>query len=462
MKIEEQQYLHFAIVAFHTEGKNMDNNRIRFYQDGVYNRGPVIYWMRRDQRTADNWALIIAQGIAIQRRVPLCVVFNLIPEYLGAGRKQYNFMIRGLRETANRLKSRNIYFELLQGQPEETLFEFSDSTDGSLLITDFDPLRIKSDWLKNVGRFLKIPIFEVDAHNIIPCWKTSSELEYSVQTIRPKIKNSLDEYLCEFPEIRRHPFKVEKRERWVDWEELISFDSYRCLPGEEEAMQVLASFIGSKLKGYSANRNDPAAGMVSDLSPYFHFGQLSAQRAALAVIKSGAPEEDKEAFLEELIVRRELADNWCYYNSLYDNFEGFPEWSKKTLNDHRNDKREYLYTVSQWENAETHDRLWNAAQNEMVKTGKMHGYMRMYWAKKILEWSESPEEALDTAIYLNDKYSLDGRDPNGYTGIAWAIGGVHDRAWRERPVFGKIRYMNENGCKRKFDTNSYIERIEKI
>ena len=197
--------------------------------------------------------------------------------------------------------------------------------------------------------------------------------------------------------------------------------------------------------------------MLSNLSPYLHFGQISAQRVALIVNGLGN-HPSAESFLEELIVRRELSDNFCYYNSDYDSFKGFPEWAKKTLNDHKKDEREFVYTLKKFEEAKTHEDLWNAAQMQLVNTGKLHGYMRMYWAKKILEWSKSPEEALKIAIYLNDKYELDGRDPNGYTGCAWAIGGVHDRAWAERPVYGKIRYMNRNGAKRKFDIEKYISK----
>jgi deoxyribodipyrimidine photo-lyase len=174
---------------------------------------------------------------------------------------------------------------------------------------------------------------------------------------------------------------------------------------------------------------------------------------ALAAKKTGQPHE---AFLEELIVRKELADNYCFYNSNYDSFLGFPDWAKKTLDAHRHDKREFIYSLETLTEAKTHDDAWNAAQMQMVKTGYMHGYMRMYWAKKILEWTSSPEEALQFANTLNDQFELDGRDPNGYTGTAWAIGGVHDRPWGERPIFGMIRYMNAAGLKRKFDIGSYI------
>ncbi|MCB0732845.1 MAG: deoxyribodipyrimidine photolyase, partial [Ignavibacteriae bacterium] len=234
------------------------------------------------------------------------------------------------------------------------------------------------------------------------------------------------------------------------------------VPGENSAEKILKNFIENKLNNYSEARNDPNKNALSNISPYLHFGQISAQRIALILNNFDGNDESIKSFLEELIVRRELSDNFCYYNKNYDNFDGFHDWAKQSLNEHRNDKREYIYNLEEFEQAKTHDELWNSAQLEMVKTGKMHGYMRMYWAKKILEWTKTPEEALEIGIYLNDKYELDGRDPNGYVGLAWSIGGVHDRAWTERPVYGKIRYMNYNGCKRKFDVKSYIQKFGNI
>jgi deoxyribodipyrimidine photo-lyase len=195
------------------------------------------------------------------------------------------------------------------------------------------------------------------------------------------------------------------------------------------------------------------------MSPYLHFGQLSPQRFAWEVYNSDLPAEVRESFLEELIVRRELADNFCLYEASYDRFEGFPDWARKSLDEHRRDSREHQYSLEQFEQAKTHEPLWNACQQDLVNRGKLHGYLRMYWAKKILEWTPAPEEALEYAIKLNDTYSLDGSDPNGYCGVSWAIGGVHDRAWKERPVYGKIRYMNEAGCRRKFDVDYYLEKV---
>jgi deoxyribodipyrimidine photo-lyase len=227
-------------------------------------------------------------------------------------------------------------------------------------------------------------------------------------------------------------------------------------PGEQGGRARLHDFITNGLASYGTGRNDPCRHGQSGLSPWLHFGQLSAQRVALEVVRSLNASSAAEAFLEELVVRRELADNFCFYNSDYDRVAGFPEWAQRTLAEHRHDTREHRYSPEQLEKGQTHDPLWNAAQLTMVATGTMHGYLRMYWAKKILEWSPSPEEAMETAIMLNDRYQLDGRDPSGYAGIAWSIGGVHDRAWGERPVFGKIRYMNFKGCLRKFNVAEYI------
>jgi len=231
-------------------------------------------------------------------------------------------------------------------------------------------------------------------------------------------------------------------------------------PGAKNAINTLGNFLEYGIFKYKLERNDPnSIEAVSNLSPFLHFGQISAQRVVLELLKINIDEGNKAAFLEEIIIRRELSDNFCYYNKFYDSFEGFPNWAKNSLKKHLNDPRPYLYNIEELENCLTIDDLWNAAQKEMITKGKMHGYVRMYWAKKILEWSITPEDALYKAIYLNDRYELDGRDPNGYTGIAWSIGGLHDRAWGEREIFGKVRYMSYNGCKNKFNINKYIDSL---
>jgi len=374
-------------------------------------------------------------------------------------------MLKGLIELENALRSKHIPFFLLRGSPELAIPPFIKKHKVGMLMTDFDPLRIKRGWKYSVCKTVGIPVHEVDAHNIIPCWITTAKQEYGAHTIRPKIRGLLPEFLKSFPPLMEHPFHLPGNYSVTDWTGLLEDFSMGSdvegvsgiKPGTKAGMKILRDFIGNRLSSYATMRNDPEWDGQSNLSPYLHFGQVSAQRVALEVMKRGGSSESREAFLEELIIRRELSDNFCFYNEHYDSLEGFPAWAKVTLNKHRRDGRPYIYSLSEFENANTHDDSWNAAQNQMVKRGKMHGYMRMYWAKKILEWTESPEEAMEVAIYLNDRYELDGRDPNGYAGIAWSIGGVHDRAWGERNIFGKIRYMSYLGCKSKFDTDAYVK-----
>lgn len=442
----------------------VDSRRYRLLTSGKRLDGPVIYWMSRDQRVDDNWALLFAQEIALQLRKPLEVIFCLTTDFLGANLRHYSFLVKGLAETQKRLSTLNIPFFLILGDPGNQISSYLTERKAASLITDFDPLRIKGSWKNQIVQDSSIPIYEIDSHNIIPCWHTSDKQEYAAYTIRPKINRKLAEFLVEFPKIITHPYgrfdlieDIDIKKKLQEIKDQSVTEVTWIQPGEKAAQKSLQQFISERLASYSEKRNDPCQAGQSDLSPYIHFGQLSAQRAALTVQRADAPQNAKDAFLEELIVRRELADNFCYYNENYDSFNGFPEWAQKTLNVHRKDRRQFIYTLEQLEKAETANELWNTCQRDLCNKAKLHGYLRMYWAKKLLEWTVSPEEALHYAIYLNDKYSLDGRDPNGYTGIAWSIGGVHDRAWKERPVFGKIRYMNQNGCRRKFNVGRYIE-----
>ena len=448
----------------------MKHERIRMLNSRERRQGPIVYWMSRDQRTKDNWALLFAQDLALEHKVPLAVVFCLAPDFLGATIRQYDFMLRGLEETEKNLWDKNIPFVLLLGSPGEEIPKYVQRHQPGSLVTDFDPLRIKKKWKEDVIRHLDVPFCEVDSHNLIPCWVASPKQEFAAYTFRPKVKKLLPDFFDPFPPLKKHPFSWKAKGERTDWKaarKSLKVDTSVAAvdwiePGEKAAQKTLPHFIKNKLAAYATQKNDPNRDAVSNLSPYLHFGQISAQRVAQDIRKAEVPEEDREAFLEELIVRRELADNYCHYNKNYDNFQGFPDWAKKSLNEHRGDKREYLYSLEEFENGLTHDELWNAAQMEMVKTGKMHGYMRMYWAKKILEWTKDPEDAQNIAIDLNDKYELDGRDPNGYTGIAWSIGGVHDRAWFSRPIFGKVRYMSYGGARSKFDVDAYIAKVKRL
>lgn len=444
----------------------VDAGRVRQLNKQEIIDGPIVYWMSRDQRMRDNWALLYAQQLAEEKRQPLVVVFCLAKGFLGATLRQYDFMLKGLEKTERDLRALNIPLQILVGEPKEELVRFVGGIRAGAVVSDFDPLRIKQIWKRSVSGALECALFEVDAHNIVPCWMASPKREFGAYTLRPKINRVLEAWLTEFPKMKKQETKNLHGYVQTDWDAILTVLAVNRLvapvewisAGERAAHKRLRDFLRGGLEGYATLRNNPNVQGQSDLSPYLHFGQLSAQRVALAVRQTETDAASKAAFLEELIVRRELADNYCLYNEHYDSFAGFPEWARKTLGEHRDDPREYLYGKEQLAHALTHDELWNAAQHELVQTGKMHGYLRMYWAKKILEWTDSPEEALEIAIFLNDTYSLDGRDPNGYAGIAWSIGGVHDRAWFERVIFGKIRYMSFGGCKTKFDVRAYIEK----
>lgn len=468
----------------------------------------VIYWMQRDQRIEDNWAILYALELAIKQESILKVVFRVKKSFRNATMPQYNFMFEGLKEVEAFCTDIKLPFTVITSQPFEQFLLDESCSD---LVTDMSPLRDESTNIK-MAESLNVNYHIVDAHNVVPVWEASNKQEFAARTIRPKIQNKLEEYLTPYPNFakeyseylknasRDNNRSVNYLEKRVDWNEVYNFVTVEAgilanktvvtaddrviedfrnkdiqdiiksedmagiytpmfLPGIRAAHKTLDTFINDKLPKYGSERNDPNSMVLSDLSPYLHFGQISSQRVITEVVKHKEKcPESADAFIEEILIRKELSDNYCYYNKDYNNFNGFPEWAQKTLNKHRNDKREYLYTLEQLEFGRTEDQLWNAAQMEMLKSGKMYGYMRMYWCKKILEWSESPEKAQEIAIYLNDKYQLDGRDPNGYVGIAWSIGGLHDRPWFERPIFGMIRYMNRSGAEKKFDTQKYIDR----
>lgn len=441
-----------------------DVNRVRKIKDISYKGGCILYWMQRDKRVNDNWALLYAQELAQKHNTSLHVCFSLNGDFPKSNIRQYGFMLRGLENVVKKLKDKNISFSLIRGEATDSIVHFSKKHKIGFIVTDFSPLRVYRKRTNKVSNSVNIPFHVVDAHNIVPVWEASNKQEYAAYTIRPKLHKQLDTFLTDFPSVKYQKnsgdikpieinidsiikqLNIDRSVKEVDW----------ILSGEDSALKSFNSFKDQYFLGYDIKRNDPNKNCLSNLSPYIHFGQISTQRIVIDVMKSDNL-SDRDAFIEQIVVRKELAENFCYYNNDYDSFSGITDWAKNTLNDHRNDTREYIYNFDTFENGDTHDKLWNAAQNQMVSMGKMHGYLRMYWAKKILEWSVDPETALNIAIELNDKYELDGRDPRGYTGIVWSIGGIHDRPWFERPVFGKIRYMNYNGCKRKFDVSRYIE-----
>ncbi len=430
----------------------------------------IVYWMQRAQRAVDNPALDKAIEIANALRLPVAVFFGLHPRYPNANERHYHFLVQGLQETRERCEKRNVAF-ILRPYPNHDLLKFCDEVKPALVIGDENPMREPESWRRSATEKLRVPFWTIDADVIVPT-KLFEKEEYAARTIRPKIHRVWDEYL--------KPLSNPIAEvSWPDRKAQLPIDlvaTLAALPlnrsaapvksfvgGTAAGLNVLQTFIDERLAHYDTARNLPHQRGTSDLSPYLHFGHVGPHTIALAVLESKAPQPAKDAFIEEMIVRREIAINYVARNAQYDTLAGCHAWARKSLDEHRDDPREFIYSLKQFEQAETHDPLWNAAQLEMVKRGKMHGYLRMYWAKKILEWTPSPEDAFAIAVELNDRYELDGRDPNGYTGIAWAIGAKHDRPWAPaRKVFGMIRFMAASGCARKFDVNAYISMVKQL
>ena len=428
----------------------------------------VLYWMQASQRTEYNHALEYAIAESNRLRKPLLVFFGIKEDFPDANQRHYFFMLEGLCEVETSLKRRGIKFAVWRKSPELGVVDLS--KDAALIVTDRGYLGIQRDWRSYVANRIAAPLIQLESDVVVPIESASLREEYSAASLRPKIVRALNRFLTPIG-------KRKVRTRLLDYD-LDSFDitdaekavsrlhvdrSVKRVVGihggTQEAKRHLDIFISEKLKHYEQLKNDPTRNVVSNLSPYLHFGQISPLYVALRVLSSNCPR--KGAFLEELIVRRELSMNFAFYNQNYDSYKSLPPWAKETLTQHKNDKRDYVYTLDEFEEAKTHDPFWNAAQLEMVHTGKMHGYMRMYWGKKILEWTETPEEAYRIALQLNNKYELDGRDPNGFAGVAWCFA-KHDRPWPERPVLGKVRYMNANGLRRKFDAQRYVEQVQAL
>jgi deoxyribodipyrimidine photo-lyase len=428
----------------------------------------VVYWMQASQRTEYNHALEYAIEKANELTQPVVAFFGITDHFPEANGRHYCFMLEGLKDAEVSLRTRGIKLVIRHESPESGVVKIG--REASLVVVDRGYLRIQKHWREAAARALRCQVVQVESDVIVPVEVASPKEEYAAATIRPKIRKQLDRYLVPLKKSRpRKPslgmdlesFDISDVGRAVSGlgvdRSVGRVESFRG--GLREAKRRLRAFIRNRLDTFDEFRNDPTRDNLSNMSPYLHFGQISPLYIALEAIKSGSL--GTAAFIEELIVRRELSMNFVFYNSQYDSFQSVPQWARKSLTRHRRDKRQYTYTLRELERAATHDPYWNAAQDEMRFTGKMHGYMRMYWGKKIIEWSPTPEDAYGIALYLNNKYELDGRDPNGFAGVAWCFG-KHDRPWGEREVFGKVRYMNAAGLRRKFDADAYVERVTRM
>jgi len=431
----------------------------------------VLYWMQRSQRGEDNPALNRAIELANDLALPVLTAFGLTADYPSAQRRHYRFLLDALPEIEHALEARGSKFVVRLGAPDDVIVDLCREARPAALISDENPLRIGRIWRDRAAQAIDVPFQCVDADVVVPTSLFPKE-EYAARTIRPKIHKVLPNDLKPIPNPKAQTTwrgrAIPNGER-IDPDALLKrlnvggaaeVEDYKG--GTAEARRRLQRFVDKRLPDYADKRNEPTPYRTSELSAHLHFGHIGPTTIALAVRDANAPKASIDAYLEELIVRRELAINYVARNSKYDQLEGCHAWALETLKAHRRDRRPYLYSAEQLEAARTHDPLWNAAQLEMVLTGRMHNYLRMYWAKKILEWTPDAATAFELAIDLNDRYEMDGRDPNGYTGVAWAIGGKHDRPWPERPIFGKVRFMSHESTRKKFDSKAYIERVRRL
>ena len=436
--------------------------------DGKY----ILYWMQMFKRTTHNHALKFAVEQANERGLPLVVYEGLKFYYPWASDRFHTYILEGVEEKRREFEKLGIkyvfYLQKDKDSPKQVVAQIA--KDAALIVTDDFPCFIIPKHNAAIVEKARVPVYAVDSNGVIPMSKFEKE-EFAARTIRPKIKRILDNYLIPFEEakikIKNLDLKIDCPDTTVNKENIAKLVAecdvdHAVKPSEiyhggtANGRKRLNKFLENILSGYDAARNKPEKDGSSRLSSYLHFGFLSSLEIALAVKNSDAPQTAKDAYLEEIIVRRELSYNLTRFNPKYDSIEALPDWVQKTMREHAGDKREVLYSLEELENCETYDELWNASQREMNITGEIHNYVRMLWGKNVIAWTRSYEEAFTILEHLNNKYCLDGRNPNSYAGILWCFG-KHDRPWMERQVFGKMRYMTTNSTGRKFDSKKYIE-----
>ncbi len=433
----------------------------------------VVYWMQASQRGVDNPALERAVERADDLGLPVLAVFGLDAAYPEANLRHFAFLVEGLAAARRDLERRGVQLAVLRAAPDDAALALADRA--ALLVCDRGYLPHQRAWRRQVAAEVPCPVEQVEGDVVVPLESASRKAEWAAATLRPKILRLRDRFLAAAEAgAGRRPrgprkdslgIRVPGNVRKLDARLLDDLAVARPVPpvpgtrgGTDEALVRLERFTAGSLARYADENRDPNAGAHSGLAPYLHFGQISPVRIAIAVRAARAPRAAKEAFLEELVVRRELACNLTLFNDRCGRFDGVPDWARASLAEHARDARPHRYAITDLEAARTHDPYWNAAMRTMRLTGFLHNHLRMYWGKKILEWSATPEEGFRVALALNNRWFLDGRDPNSLAGVAWVFG-THDRAWPERPIFGKIRYMNDAGLRRKFDADGWVAGI---
>ena len=436
----------------------------------------MLYWMQMFKRASHNYALNFAIQMANERGMPLVVYEGLRFDYPWANDRLHTFILEGVTEKKREFAERGIryvfYLQRNKREPKNAVAHLA--KEAALIVTDDYPCFIIPHHNKRIGQF-ELPVFAVDANGMIPLSAFPKE-EYAAYTIRPKINRLLPDVPRRIitPALKklRPNLHVDCPETDVSNREISNLiaqcnidhsvkPSRLYKGGTANGRKRLRHFVEEILQHYDKTRNEPSIDGSSRLSPYLHFGFLSIQEVVETVERSDAPRASKHAFLEEAIVRRELSFNLTRHNPNYDSLKALPEWALKTMRDHKDDERPELIDAERIEAGETYDELWNAAQKELVSTGLLHNYVRMLWGKKVIEWQRTYEMAFELLVHLNNKYALDGRDPNSYAGILWCFG-KHDRPWFNREIFGSIRYMSSNSMAKKFRAKKYIEWTNKM
>ena len=452
-----------------------DNPRVTIRRPGAPQKDAksVVYWMQRAQRGIDNPALDVAIALGNELGLPVVAFFSAISNFPHANWRHYHFLNQGLADIEEDLAARNVSF-IVRRPPHNSLEKLLKEVDAGIVVGDENVMREPERWRAVLARRLDLPFWTVDAEAAVPS-KTFPKHFFAVHHFRPKIYAELPKYLVPEPvtharrgwerpaDFESFDIRTDVTSGWRDFDRTCEpVDSFTG--GTHAGLKQLQRFIDCKLAHYDTARNHPETDGTSQLSPYLHFGHigpLTIARGIQAAVDQGkVTSEARDVYYNEVLAWRELSINFVRYVPSYDTIECAPEWAQKTLQAHTRDKRNPQYTYEQMDRGETYDELWNAAQMQMVRHGWMHNYLRMYWAKKILEWSPTPAKAYDTCVWMNDRYFLDGRDPNGYAGVAWAIAGVHDRPWFEREIFGTVRYMSGASTGKKFNSKRYIQNVK--